>query len=114
MILNYITSTVDILSEAFIGILIVFSALALLVVVFTLIARVNVARAKQKKNKLGVKEENIDTLDVEKTAVMFLALHLYMQELNKHDEESNIITIERIQRRYSPWNSKYYNMNNFQ
>jgi hypothetical protein len=36
-----------------------------------------------------------------------MALFLY-NEL--HDEESNILTIERVSRIYSPWSSKYYNM----
>ena len=41
----------------------------------------------------------------------FLALHLYSSE-EIHDEESNVLTIDRIQRRYSPWSSKIYSMNN--
>ncbi len=114
MILNYITSVSDILGEALIGILIVFSALTLLVLAFLLSAKINTSRSKKRTEKLGVKSEDADTLDVEKTAAMFLALHLYMKEQRKHDEESNVITIKRIQRRYSPWNSKIYNMNNFQ
>jgi len=39
-----------------------------------------------------------------------MALHLFMNEM--HDEESNVITIKRIERRYSPWNSKIYGLNN--
>jgi len=29
-----------------------------------------------------------------------------------HDNESNVITIKRIERRYSPWSSKIYGVNN--
>ncbi|MDX9905877.1 MAG: lamin tail domain-containing protein, partial [Bacteroidales bacterium] len=36
-----------------------------------------------------------------------MALFLYNEV---HDEESNILTIERVSRIYSPWSSKYYNM----
>jgi hypothetical protein len=41
------------------------------------------------------------------SAAIAMALYLY----NKvHDEESNILTIERKSLYYSPWSSKYYNM----
>jgi hypothetical protein len=39
-----------------------------------------------------------------------IALHLYTDEV--HDNESNVITIKRIERRYSPWSSKIYGTNN--
>ena len=39
-----------------------------------------------------------------------MALHLFYDEV--HDDESNIITIKRIERRYSPWSSKIYGINN--
>ncbi len=41
-------------------------------------------------------------------AAIATALHLYFSEL--HDEESNVITIKRIERRYSPWSSKIYSV----
>jgi hypothetical protein len=39
-----------------------------------------------------------------------MALHLFLDEV--HDNESNVITIKRIERRYSPWSSKIYGINN--
>ncbi len=39
-----------------------------------------------------------------------MAMHLYFDEV--HDDESNVITIKRIERRYSPWSSKIYGVNN--
>lgn len=47
----------------------------------------------------------------EEEVAAFMALHLYMSQ-GRHDRESNVLTIERIQRRYSPWSSKIYSMNN--
>jgi glutaconyl-CoA/methylmalonyl-CoA decarboxylase subunit delta len=38
-----------------------------------------------------------------------IALALYLNN-ELHDEESNVLTIERVSRIYSPWSSKYYNM----
>lgn len=45
----------------------------------------------------------------EEQAAIAMAMHLYF---NAHDEESHVITIEEVERRYSPWSSKIYNMRN--
>lgn len=42
-------------------------------------------------------------------AAIAMAMHLYF---NAHDEEPHIITIEEVERRYSPWSSKIYSMRN--
>lgn len=44
-------------------------------------------------------------------AAIAVALYLHFNEM--HDEESNVITIQRISKTYSPWSSKIYNMRNF-
>lgn len=44
------------------------------------------------------------------SAAIALALHLYYADV--HDEESHVLTIKRVERRYSPWNSKIYGINN--
>lgn len=44
------------------------------------------------------------------TAAIAMALYLCYQDI--HDEESTNITIKKVDRRYSPWNSKLYGMNN--
>lgn len=43
-------------------------------------------------------------------AAIAMAMHLYFET---HDEEPHIITIEQVERRYSPWSSKIYSMRNF-
>jgi len=53
------------------------------------------------------KEEEIPSNDV---VAIAMALHLYLEEV--HDDESNVITIKRIEKRYSPWSSKIYGINN--
>ncbi len=40
-----------------------------------------------------------------------MALHLFYDEV--HANESDVITIKRIERRYSPWSSKIYGTNNY-
>lgn len=44
-------------------------------------------------------------------AAIAMALYLHFNEI--HDEESNVITIQRVSKTYSPWSSKLYNMRNF-
>lgn len=43
-------------------------------------------------------------------AAIAMALYLCLDEI--HDEESNVITIRRVSRTYSPWSSKLYSMRN--
>ena len=67
--------------------------------------RAKVARSQRVKELLGMKEvPNADMIAIA------MALHLFYDEV--HDNESNVITIKRIERRYSPWSSKIYGINN--
>ena len=53
-------------------------------------------------------KEGIPTGDI---AAIAMAIHMFYDEA--HDNESNVITIKRIERRYSPWSSKIYGTNNY-
>ncbi|VBB45680.1 conserved hypothetical protein [uncultured Paludibacter sp.] len=108
-----ISSLSDILLESGVGIAVVFVALTLLVFAFLFSGRMSQNTLKKRSIKSGTPKEAITTLDTDKMAAISLALHLYMQE-EMHDQESNVLTIKRIQRRYSPWSSKIYGLNNFQ
>lgn len=44
-------------------------------------------------------------------AAISMALHSYYSET--HDQESNILTIKKVNKQYSPWNSKIYGLNVF-
>lgn len=48
--------------------------------------------------------------DLELTAV-FMALHLYLDD-DVHDIESGKLTINTVDRRFSPWNLKIFGLNN--
>ncbi len=62
----------------------------------------------QARNNGGREEEKY--LSGEISAAIGMAITLYLKE--QHDEESGIITIKRVARTYSPWNSKIYGVNN--
>lgn len=57
------------------------------------------------------KNQPVSPADKDKMAAIAMALYLHFNEM--HDEESNVITIQRISKTYSPWSSKIYNMRNF-
>jgi len=62
---------------------------------------------KPKQASTGKEKEEIPSADV---VAIAMALHLFYDEV--HDDESNVITIKHIERRYSPWSSKIYGINN--
>ena len=44
------------------------------------------------------------------SAAIAMALHLYYSDV--HDQDSHVITIKKVERRYSPWSAKIYGINN--
>ncbi len=116
MILLNISQLQQVLLYSLIGVLVVFSALVILVFAFKLMGKVSRSTFFNRHKKKAVKEQGVtkDELKTELTghevAAISMALHLFMSDV--HDEESNIITIKRIERRYSPWNSKIYGLTN--
>ncbi len=110
MELLYIDSWSELLIGSVIGIVVVFIALTILVLLFSLTQYLILNSSKKKLIKAGKKEEEIIDVSANEIAAISMALHLFMSDI--HDKESNVITIKRIERRYSPWNSKIYGLNN--
>ncbi|WP_163325223.1 OadG family protein [Draconibacterium mangrovi] len=101
---------------AIVGFLIVFASLTVLVIVFNnapklINMKFNKEKLKKRKQK-GEPETAEDDYNIEGnvTAAISLALHMYFNEL--HDEESNIVTIKKVRKSYSPWSSKIYSVQN--
>ena len=96
---------------ALVGYLIVFTALVMLYFVFyyfpkllTLFNRKN----RRKGAKASVNQEEVMSGEV--NAAITMALYLFNNE--HHDEESNILTIKKTSKTYSPWSSKIYSVRN--
>lgn len=102
----------DILIASLISIVIVFTSLTILVLAFKLVAKLSVRNSKKRMEKAGHDEAAVSASEIpaSEIAAISMALHLYLDDM--HDKESNIITIKRIERRYSPWNSKIYGLTN--
>jgi glutaconyl-CoA/methylmalonyl-CoA decarboxylase subunit delta len=96
-----------------VGISVVFIALLVLSFIFGLIPKmlkVQMRKRFRKAGKISGDEECCTDISGDTNAAIALALHLYMSEL--HDMESNVMTIEKVSRRYSPWSSKIYGLRN--
>jgi Na+-transporting methylmalonyl-CoA/oxaloacetate decarboxylase gamma subunit len=98
---------------ALVGFLIVFVSLTILVLVFLRLPKLinmKFQRKEPKKKDIGPKEESSSQIEGNVTAAISMALYLYFSD--QHDEESNIVTIKKVRKAYSPWSSKIYGVNN--
>ncbi len=97
---------------AIVGYAIVFLSLVLLVFVFLNLPKLIQFEARKRMKKKGyqVPEGMPDKpISGEENAAIAMALYLFFNEI--HDEESNIVTIKKISKSYSPWSSKIYGLN---
>lgn len=75
--------------------------------------RVKVEKPQEVHEAVGAQRKETSesiTLTGNATAAIAMALHLYYNGI--HDEEPTHVTIKKVERKYSPWNSKLYGMNN--
>ncbi|MCH5227266.1 MAG: OadG family protein [Muribaculaceae bacterium] len=96
---------------------IVISALLVLSILFLIFGKISEAILTSKKKKAKAAAAHLPTDDHslapgEVIAAISLALADYLG--NHHDVEDTILTIRRLQRNYSPWNSKIYNLRQVQ
>lgn len=92
---------------------VVFAALLVLYRLFKLTAKlvqkpIHVHFRKPRQAKAEAVEEKMKEIPGEVFAAISAALYFY--ETEKHDQESTVLTIERVSRRYSPWSSKLYSL----
>lgn len=97
-------------------IIILLLSLAIIVAIIIAFRKINsgyklLEEVKQRRNCPDEKKTIGLQPKSEEEVAAFMALHLYLSQ-NRHDNESNVLTIERIQRRYSPWSSKIYSVYN--
>lgn len=99
------------LTTAIVGWLIVFAALVLLVIVFTQVPKLiyyNTRKKLKQQTKSAVVTDDDLHVSGDVSAAISMALHLFFDDF--HDEESNVITIKRVRKTYSPWSSKIYGL----
>ena len=98
-----------------VGYSIVFIALLLLYLFFRYIIpailRVKIGKGRLNKGSDSSEIKQRKEITGEVNAAISMALYLYLNEL--HDEESNILTIKRVSKVYSPWSSKIYGVRSY-
>ncbi len=94
-----------------VGYSIVFLSLVVLYLFFKNFSRILNVKLKNRLRREG-KPELAELPDItgEETAAISMALYLYSEV---HDEESNVITIKRVSKAYSPWSAKSFSVNRF-
>lgn len=100
------------LGMALIAILIVFSVLAIVYLFFSNVSKVYIAfqnKSAKKHSFDKVTTTEIKDLEAEVSAAIGMALYMYNSK--QHDMESLKITIQKVAKLYSPWNSKLYMIN---
>lgn len=97
---------------AIIGYTIVFFALVILYLIFYYLPKLltwNTRRKLAREGRLNAIEEEI-VVTGEEAAAISMAIFLCR---DLHDDESDVITINKISKAYSPWSSKIYGLRNF-
>lgn len=96
---------------ALVGYTIVFIALVFLILIFTQLPKLLKMKVRFTLRKKGHQVANQkEDYDVEGNVSAAISMALYMYFSKTHDDESHVMTINRIQRRYSPWSSKIYSI----
>ncbi|MDC1106850.1 OadG family protein [Prolixibacteraceae bacterium] len=117
--MNILTVTSQTWIITLVGYFVVFLVLVTLIFTFGWLMPLILNKMKNKPKKRNIetttgKETKSTPRDRDiragESAAIAMALHLFLN--SQHDEESNVITIKNIKRRYSPWNSKIHSMNN--
>lgn len=99
----------EMLLMALVGFVLVFVVLVLLIYIMKAMGYVFTRQRKAKvAAATGQVEDDHAISDAEIVAAIAVALKLYKSDL--HDRESEVITINRITRAYSPWNSKIHGL----
>lgn len=105
-------TVLDGLLIAGVGYLVVILALTLLYFVFRYLPHVLHARIRSRLRRQGkkIREDESVVLVATEGAAIATAIYLFFNEA--HDEENTIMTIKKISKRYSPWNSKIFGVMN--
>lgn len=102
---------------ALIAMSVVFTALICLYLIFKQLGKFMTRSVRRKEKEAVVAAANAikdsglsaeETMNGEEIAAIAVALRRYSEDL--HDLESEIVTINRVARSYSPWSSKIYSM----
>ena len=110
---NFSKITGDSLILSVLGYTIVFLALLFLFLTFTYLTKILNYNIKKRLKEAGKQVDGTEELSIsgETSAAISAALFLHFREV--HDFENTVITIKKVQKRYSPWSSKIYGLREY-
>ncbi len=110
-ILGMSNITPNIIVIAILGYVVVFFSLLLLHLFFFYLPKLLYRKWRKDKLVEGVEAAPVkeSSISGEETAAIAMALHLFLEI---HDEESGVLTINKVSKPYSPWSSKIYAVRN--
>jgi Na+-transporting methylmalonyl-CoA/oxaloacetate decarboxylase gamma subunit len=96
-----------------IAMFVVFSALAILFVIYKNMGRFFIRQGAASKKSVTSKlkpsaAHSEGAMSGEVNAAIAMTIHLYLSEM--HDYENTVLTIQKVSRNYSPWSSKIYTL----
>ena len=96
---------------------VVFTALIILYLIFKFVGKASIKSGIKKTAKSNAPEDvkaaaaaSGEAATGETYAAIAMALHLFNEENDTHDEESFVVTLHHTDRTYSPWSSKIYSL----
>lgn len=95
-----------------VGMVVVFVALSLLVIILNripLLLNLFTRLIKKEPKESMIHEVRDQRIPAQVSAAISAAIYLYLDDI--HDKETRIMTIRRVSKTYSPWSSKIYGLN---
>ena len=90
---------------------IVVLALVVLFLLFLVFGKLSSrSQAKKKSEAKGLSKADAGQVEADSGEVIAAIAMALAQHFDAHDAEDTVLTIKRMKRAYSPWNSKIYNM----
>ena len=92
---------------------VVFAGLIVLYFLFKQVGRIAIHASRRRSEKAGMTGAAVKSSGQESGEIFAaIALALYEVSEDTHDIESTVLTMSKVARRYSPWNSKIYGLRN--
>ena len=101
---------------ALVAIAVVFFALVCIFFIMNYYGKTIMKVQDRKSKKAVAKGEAVaatKSKDVAGEVYAAIAAAIYAYDADLHDEEETIITIQKVERAWTPWNAKFYNMNHY-
>ncbi len=99
----------DGITQSILSYIIVFLALIFLAFIVTMLAKIMTRSQRKRLKSEGHRSADRPELHISGDINAAIAMALYLHFEEAHDMENYVVTFDKIQRRYSPWNSKVYN-----